>query len=213
MANYIDKYQDTIYALTRKYKEKTQTDKLEQEAYAALQGREFYELTDAERRSKIDQEKHKLKIGYKQDLLLDIEDEQRKLAKEQQAEKHRLERLKVKAATGSQLISEYAKANNLLESDARAELDDYAKVKRGWFEDGIADRYAALRNLSNLKDQDRTTAQTYLEQESVRFGIADLAKSVKDADFYVNQHPEQAFDHFSGSGFAIMQQMKGESKE
>lgn len=208
MANYIDKYQDTINALTRKYKEKTQNDKLEREAFGSLQDKDFYNLSDQQRRSKIDAEKARLKTEYKRDLLLDIEAEQRKLAKEQQAEKHRLERLKVKAATGSQLVSEYAKANNLLESDARAELDDYAKVKRGRFEDGIADRYAAIRNLSNLKDLDLAKANTYYEQESERLGIKDLAKIVKDADYYVNITPGAAFDRFTSSGHALMQQMK-----
>lgn len=215
MANYLDKYQDTIGALVRKYKDKISDDRLEREAYANVSGknRDFYKLNDQQRKSKIDTEKMKLQNEYRIDVIKDIEDEQRKLVRDHQAQQHRLSRLKVKAATGSQLVSDYAKANGILDSDAKAELDDYAAVKVNRFEDSISDRYAAIRNISRVKDQDLTNAQTYLEQESERLGIKELAQSIKEADFYVNQHPIAALDHFSGSGFAVMQQMKGQFKE
>lgn len=212
MANYLDRYQDAIDALVKKHRERSTPENLERMAYVNLNKTDLYQQNDAERKRRIDAEKLKLSAEYRADVVLDIEDEQKKLAKDHQAQINRLSRLKVKAATGSQLVSEYAKANSILDSEAKAELDDYAAVKVNRFEDSISDRYAAIRNISRVKDQDLTSAHSYLEQESERLGIKELAQSIKDADFYIKQHPIAALDHFSSSGNALMRQMKGQFK-
>lgn len=213
MANYIEKYQDSIGALVKKHKDRSTPEKLEQMAYVNLNKTDLYQQNDDERKRRIDAEKSKLANEYRADILIDIEDEQRKLVKDHQAQVNRLSRLKVRAATGSQLVSEYAKAHGLTDAEAKAELDDYASIKVNRFEDSLSDRYAAIRNISKVKDQDLSAAHTYLEQETEKLGIKDLATNIKEADFYIKQHPIAALDYFSGSGFALMQQMKGKFKE
>lgn len=213
MANYIETYQDTINAIMNRYTGKITPDKLERLAQANLHQTDIYSQPDQERKRRIEAEKKKIQAEHRADALLEIEDAQRTLKKEHQTQQNRLQRLKVKAATGSDLVAEYAKTHGLLESDARAELDDYAKVKTYGFEDTLADRYAAIRNLNRAKDLDRKQAQIFAEQETERLGIKKLADSMKQADYFINQHPFQVVDNWSTSGNALLRQMQGMFKE
>lgn len=213
MANYLDQYQDKINAIMNRYTDKIANDKLERLANANLSHTDIYSQSDQERKRRIDAEKSKIQAGHRADAMLEIEDAQRTLKKEHATQQNRLQRLKVKAATGSDLVSEYAKANGLLESDARAELEDYAKVKTSGFQDTLADRYAAIRNLNRVTDLDRKQAQIFAEQETERLGIKKLADSMKHADYYINQHPISVVDSWSTSGNILLRQMQGMFKE
>lgn len=211
--NYIDAYQGSINRIMRAYSEKLESGNLDRLAYANLQRTDIYDQPDDERKRRIEAEKDKLQAEHRADAMMDIEDAQRTLKQEQIKERNRLQRLKVKAATGSELVREYAQANGMLESDAKAELDDYAAVKRSAFDDTIADRYAALRNLSRAKDQDRLRAQQYADQEAERLQIKQVSETLKQAEYFANQHPVSVVDDWSIGENAVFRQIQGKFKE
>jgi hypothetical protein len=213
MANYIEQYQDNINSIITHYHEKLDSGKLERAAHANLSRTDIYEQNDAERKRRLDKEKGRIKAEHRADAILEIEDAQRTLKREHEKLQNQIQRLKVKAATGSGLVSEYAKAHGLTESDARAELDDYAKVKTSLFADTLADRYAAIRNLNRVKDQDRQTAHQFAEQEAERLGIKKLADSMKHADRFLNQPAMIIADNWSIGENAVMRQFQQAFKE
>ncbi len=213
MANYIEKYTSTIDRIMKEHQDKTEPGRLERLAYANASRGDFYTQPDHIRKERIDQERSKLIAEQAVDAKLDIEEAQRALKRDHQAELNRIERLKLRAATGSVTVSEYAKANGMLEMDAKAELDDYAKVKTSGFGDSLIDRYAAIRNIGKADGLDRVKAAKHAEDEAERLKIKDAEKAAKDANFYLNMHPARVLNEWESSGMALYNHFKGKLKE
>jgi hypothetical protein len=214
MKDHIETYHSTLDSLLKTYRGKTAPDKLERAAYASAQSKpDFYGKPEEERKRLVEAEARKQSAEHQADLLLDIEDAQNKLKKQLSKEHYRIDRLQVRAATGQDLVKEYANANGLLDSEAQAELNSYAQVKTSGFGDSLADRYAALRHRSQLRDLDRKKAEEIYKKEEDRLQILDARKNLKDAEYWASQHPTQVMDAIQKGGYALLRQFKEQIKE
>ena len=213
MANYIETYEKTIEAIMRQYNDKTNDGKLEREASYKLHNTDYYDQPEATKQRIMADTKTSILNEYKADARLDIEDAQRKLKKDHEAELNRIERLRLKAAIGASQVTAYARANAMTEDDARAELEQYAKVKTSQFSDSVIDRYAALRNRSRLEGNDQSKAYQFYNEEVEKLGINAAVKATERAKYYFSQPPQQALDMWNSSGAVIARQLERQNKE
>lgn len=213
MANYIEKYESTIDKIMAEHRAKTDPTRLERMAHVNLSNTDLYEQPEDVQKQRIEKAKSKMLMEQGVDTRLDIEAAQNTLKREHQAELNRIERLRLKAATGRVTIADYANANGLLEDVAKAELDDYAKVKTSQFGDSLIDRYAAIRNIGKAEGPDRSKAHAHAEAEADRLNIKDAVKATERGKYYMDMNPAGVMSLWESSGMAIARQLKGQSKE
>jgi len=120
----------------------------------------------------------------------------------------------VRAYGGQSLVLQYAKQMKIDADEAQAELVTYAQRKSGVYQpDFLPDRYAALVNRTNLKDQDRTLAENILQEELETAAPQDVQDELKFYQQAAAKHPAILADEFRGSGWALIEQMRGKFKE
>lgn len=116
----------------------------------------------------------------------------------------------IKATNGDYIVDRYAKQMKLSEEAAKAELDEYTTRKTTAFKpDSLADQYASLKHLPNLKELDRDFATSTLEREINSAIPSDLSKQAKLYKFYANLSPEMLHNEFRGNAWAGRQAFRG----
>jgi hypothetical protein len=213
MANYIEAYENMISTIMEQYNKKNLDSNLDRQASYKVQNTDYYDKPEQERQKILNEARQSLSTEYRADASIDIEEAQNKLKRDHEKELNRIERLRLKAATGASQVTAYARANAMTESDAREELEQYAKVKTNGFSDSVIDRYAALRNRSKLEGQALNDAHRFYDEEVAKLGIAEAVKATKMADHYLSKHPTHVISEWNSSGASLYRSFKDKFKD
>lgn len=126
----------------------------------------------------------------------------------------KISRNRVSATNGEKIITRYAEQMNIDREAARAELNEYASRKASRFNpESLADQYAALKHLPNLKDLDRQFAEKTLESELAAAVPQDDLDDLKWYQYHANMSPLILADTFRGHDWALAAYMRGKFKQ
>jgi hypothetical protein len=121
-------------------------------------------------------------------------------------------RAELQAVTGARLVGQYAEANGIDTERAKAELDDYAKIKTRGFSDTVADRYACLRNRDSLHPSETSKAYQYHEEERKALEIPEMQKAIEYRQSYARQDPKRFLSDYNSSGAVVVRMLQQESE-
>ncbi len=211
MSNYIQTYENTITAIMDQFQSQTSDEsKLlplargnASKQYPGLehQDPEFYQ-------TKVKQALADIITHHRNEALAAIANAQHKLKEERQTHEAKISRQRMRALSGIRLIEEFAKTHGISEAQAREELDQHAKVRKGGFDNSIQDRYAAMMNRGGLTDADQRKLNAYEQDEIHKAGIGGEAETIKNAEHYLGSYPGQVMNEWNTSGLALLRQLR-----
>jgi len=121
------------------------------------------------------------------------------------------ERALVRVNSGITVAERYAKTHGITLQEAQAELNAYAKVKTGNFNESTADRYAAIVN--NGITEDRHPAHKAIESELKTVNLAGIKSDIDNGSHLLNQYSGSILSNYDKSGYVIARQLEKQSQE
>lgn len=213
MSNYIRTYEDTVSAILEKFQKATSDEaKLLSLARGnASNQNPGLEIHDPEFfQTKVKAAMDELISRHRNEALEEINKAQHRLKQERQDHEARISRQKMRALSGTRLIEEFAKTHGISEAQAREELEQHARARKGGFDDSIQDRYAAMMNRDSLTEVDLRKLNAYEQDEIHKAGIGGEAETIKNAEHYLGSYPGQVMNEWNTSGLAMLRQMRNQ---
>lgn len=219
MKKHICKFEDSISEIIHQYATSITPEILDQEASRRLYkqyGPTAYLHLDEEERERAKRQLRETIRSENFERTIDgINNSKGLLRQAYETEKTTTERKRLLARTGQTILNKWAKENGITPDQAKAELDQYAAVKKGGYADTLSDRYAAIVNRDNLSGQDRLFSDIFLDDEYADLGIKGNNDDLKRAEYYMNKPTGITLNEWNTSGGIIERQLyrKNNSEE
>lgn len=216
MKDALKKFEKEVGEVIGQFSNKTMEEELDLEAYKQVVktiGFTQYGYTDDQTKHRLrSNKKQELKNQYYTDTAERIDNAKGLLRAAYDRTAAEIDRKRILARTGQNIISKYAEMNGIDRNQAKRELDEYASVKTNGYSNTTTDRYAAIRNRDKLNGQDRLYADLYLEDEYKALDIKDKNDGLKSAEYYLNRSTADLIQNWNSSGMSMARDLYGHYK-